>query len=67
VGARYLAALPVADLSNLPPAAQAAIHASKHNFITTDRGHIRQGNDGWLVFKGFNQQSAASLTDGQIL
>jgi hypothetical protein len=65
-------------MSNLPPAAQAAIHASKHDFITADRGHIRRGNDGsydsrsqffagWLVCQGFNQQSAATLTDSQIL
>jgi hypothetical protein len=63
---------------NLPPAAQAAINVSKHTFITTDRGHIRLGNDGsfdsrsqffasWLARKGFNQQSAANMSDEQKL
>jgi hypothetical protein len=63
---------------DLPPTAQASISASIHDFVTADRGHIRRGNDGsddsrcrhfagWLTRQGFNQQSAATMNDGQIL
>jgi hypothetical protein len=74
MGTRLLIALPVVDVLNLPPAAQAAINVSKHAFITADQGHIRLGNDrsfdsrsrffaSWLTCKGFDQQSAANMTD----
>jgi hypothetical protein len=46
VGTRYFAALPAEDVSNLPTPARAAIHSSIYNFLTQDRGHVRQGNDG---------------------
>jgi hypothetical protein len=46
VGTRYFAALPAEDMSNLPTPARTAIHSSFSNFLTQDRGHVRQGNDG---------------------
>jgi hypothetical protein len=78
VGTRYVAALPAGDLSDLPAAAQTAVNASISAFLSQDRGHIRLGNDGsadsrfaffarWLDNMQFTQQSAAALTEGQIL
>jgi hypothetical protein len=65
-------------MSKLPLAAQAAIDASITAFVTQDQGHIRQGNDGsadsrfvffacWLDRMHFTEQSAAALTEGQML
>jgi hypothetical protein len=78
VGTRYVAARPADDVSHLPPAARLTIHTSVADFLTQDRGHIRQGNDGtadarfvffarWLDRMQFTQQSAAALTDGQTI
>jgi hypothetical protein len=79
VGTRYVAAaLPAGGMSDLPPAAEAAINTSVTSFLTKDRGHIRLGNDGsadsrfvffahWLDIMQFDQQSAAALTEAQPL
>jgi hypothetical protein len=70
--------LPLADLSNLPSAAQATIRASRTKFIEADRGHVRDSNDKsidsrskffarWLESEGHTKQSVASLTPDQII
>jgi hypothetical protein len=46
VGTRYITALPAEDMPNLPTPARAAIHSSISNFLTQDRGHVQQGNNG---------------------
>jgi hypothetical protein len=78
VGTRYFAALPADDVSDLPSPARIAIQSSITAFLTQDRGHVRQGNDGtadsrfvffarWLDKMQFTQQSAAALTKGQTI
>ena len=70
--------LPPENLSNLPPAAQAAINACRANFIQSDRGHVRRANDksvdarshffaGWLQSTGHTKQSASQLTPDQVI
>jgi hypothetical protein len=78
VGGRYSAMLPPQDLSNLPPAAKAAISACRAKFVTTDRGHVRRANDRsidtrcqffakWLQSGGHTKQSASLLTQDQLI
>jgi hypothetical protein len=78
MGTRYFAALPADDMSNLPTPVRAAIHSSISNFLTQDRGHVQQGNNGtadsrfvffarWLDKMQFTQQSAAALNHGQTI
>ena len=78
VGGRYSAMLPPPNMSNLPPAAQAAINACRTQFLSTDRGHVRRANDKsvdsrsrffaeWLESAGHTKQSAAMLTQNQII
>jgi hypothetical protein len=66
------------ELSNLPPAAQAAINACHANFITTYRGHVRGANDQyidtqcqffakWLQSGGHTKQYASLLTQNQLI
>ncbi len=70
--------LPPQNLSNLPPAAQAAINACRAKFIQTDRGHVRRANDKsvdtrshffarWLESTGHTKQSASQLTPDQVI
>jgi hypothetical protein len=62
----------IGDLSNLPPAARALVHASQHSFITADRGHVRANNDatadararhfaGWLEAADFTVDTFSDL------
>ena len=78
VGGRYRAMLPPQNMSNLPPAAQAAIDACRAKFISTDRGHVRRANDKsvdtrchffatWLQSTGHTKQSASGLTPNQVI
>ena len=78
MGGRYCAILLPPDMSNLPPAAQAAIHACRTKFVATDRGHVRRANDKsvdsrsrffaeWLESAGHTKQSASMLTQDQII
>ena len=72
LGLRCHAVLPTGDVSNLPPAARASINASRHSFVTADRGNVRRRNDetfssrsrhfvGWLEATGFTIHNFSSV------
>jgi hypothetical protein len=70
--------LPAPNLSNLPAAARAIVHTSRLEFMSTNRGHVRQSNDStadsrlrffalWLESLDFTQQLVSSLDSKHVI